>query len=83
MAAALAWPKRQGRRHWRDLAAISAADGVLGIEAIKQHGQQRHQAGADPEGKNFFDTGVALVTDKPAEGVESISVAEGTNKCWG
>jgi fructose transport system substrate-binding protein len=35
------------------------------------------------EGKNFFDTGVALVTDKPAEGVESISVAEGMDKCWG
>ena len=35
------------------------------------------------EGKDFFDTGVALVTDKPAEGVESISVEEGMNLCWG
>ena len=35
------------------------------------------------EGKDFFDTGVALVTDQPAEGVESISVAEGTDLCWG
>jgi fructose transport system substrate-binding protein len=34
-------------------------------------------------GKDFFDTGVALVTDEPVDGVESISVAEGTDRCWG
>ncbi|MFN3147606.1 MAG: substrate-binding domain-containing protein [Paracoccaceae bacterium] len=42
--------------------------------------------GVKPEptpGKAFFDTGVALVTDKPVEGVESISVAEGMELCWG
>ena len=35
------------------------------------------------EGKEFFDTGVNLVTDKPAEGVPSIDTKEGTAKCWG
>lgn len=53
-----------------------------GIEAIAQFAED----GTLPEntpGKNFFDTGVALVTDLPADGVESISVAEGTDLCWG
>lgn len=54
----------------------------LGIEAIKEWADN----GVKPEptpGKNFFDTGVALVTDQPADGVESISVAEGKDLCWG
>ena len=51
-------------------------------EAIKTFAE----TGAKPEptpGKNFFDTGVALVTDKPAEGVPSIDTKEGMDKCWG
>jgi len=54
----------------------------LGIEAIAAWAKD----GTKPEatdGKGFFDTGVSLVTDKPAEGVPSISVAEGTDRCWG
>jgi len=54
----------------------------LGIEAIAQYAAD----GALPEnteGKDFFDTGVALITDKPAEGVESIDTAEGLELCWG
>ncbi|RYC09987.1 sugar ABC transporter substrate-binding protein [Ciceribacter ferrooxidans] len=54
----------------------------LGIEAIAKFAQD----GTKPqptEGKDFFDTGVALVTDKPAEGVPSIDTKEGLNKCWG
>jgi fructose transport system substrate-binding protein len=35
------------------------------------------------EGLDFFDTGVALVTDKKADGVDSISSDEGTKICWG
>jgi len=35
------------------------------------------------EGLDFFDTGVNLVTDAPVDGVESISVAEGLDRCWG
>ena len=54
----------------------------LGVEAIAAWAKD----GTKPEntpGKSFFDTGVALVTDQPADGVESISVEEGTNRCWG
>lgn len=54
----------------------------LGIEAIAAFAAD----GTLPEntpGKDFFDTGVALVTDQPAEGVDSISVAEGKDLCWG
>lgn len=55
---------------------------ALGIKAIAGYAAD----GTLPEntpGKDFFDTGVALVTDHPADGVESISVAEGADLCWG
>lgn len=54
----------------------------LGIEAISAWAAD----GTKPEptpGLDFFDTGVSLVTDKPVDGVESIDVAEGTERCWG
>ena len=54
----------------------------LGVEAIAQYAAD----GTLPEpteGKEFTDTGVALVTDAPVDGVESISVEEGLEKCWG
>jgi len=34
-------------------------------------------------GLDFFNTGVALVTDKPAAGVDSITTDEATKICWG
>ncbi len=54
----------------------------LGVEAIAAWAKD----GTKPEntpGKSFFDTGVSLVTDKPADGVDSIDVAEGMARCWG
>jgi len=54
----------------------------LGVEAIKKFADTGEKP-KPTEGKSFFDTGVALVTDKPAPGVDSISVKEGTDKCWG
>ncbi|MDY8108411.1 sugar ABC transporter substrate-binding protein [Fulvimarina sp. 2208YS6-2-32] len=54
----------------------------LGIEAIAQYAKD----GTVPqpsEGLDFFNTGVNLVTDAPVEGVESIDVAEGLDRCWG
>ncbi len=54
----------------------------LGIEAIAQFAAD----GTVPqpsEGLDFFNTGVALVTDTPVDGVASISVAEGLELCWG
>jgi fructose transport system substrate-binding protein len=54
----------------------------LGIEAIAQYAKDGTKPKPTP-GKTFFDTGVALVTDKPAAGVESIDTKAGTAKCWG
>ena len=54
----------------------------LGIEAIKKFADTGEKPKAT-EGKDFFDTGVALVTDKPAPGVESIDTKAGKDKCWG
>lgn len=53
-----------------------------GIEAIKTFADTGEKPKAT-EGKDFFDTGVALVTDKPVEGVESIDAAAGLDRCWG
>lgn len=55
---------------------------ALGIEAIAKYAED----GTLPEpteGKDFVDTGVALVTDQPVDGVESISSEEGLELCWG
>ncbi|PCH72823.1 MAG: sugar ABC transporter [Rhodobacteraceae bacterium] len=54
----------------------------LGIEAIAQWAKDGTKPAPTP-GKAFFDTGVALVTDKPVDGVPSIDTTEGTNLCWG
>jgi fructose transport system substrate-binding protein len=54
----------------------------LGIDAIAAFAKD----GTKPtvtEGLSFFNTGVNLVTDKPAEGVPSIDTTEGTALCWG
>ena len=54
----------------------------LGIEAIANWAKDGSKPANTP-GKDFFDTGVALVTDKPVSRVESIDTKEGTDKCWG
>jgi len=54
----------------------------LGIEAIAAWAKDGTKPATTP-GKDFYDTGVALVTDKPAAGVESIDTAKGTDLCWG
>lgn len=54
----------------------------MGIEAIAQYAED----GTVPEpseGLDFFNTGVNLVTDDPVEGIPSISVEEGLDRCWG
>ena len=53
-----------------------------GIEAIAAWAADGTKPSAT-DGKDFFDTGVALVTDNPVAGVESIDTTEGTNLCWG
>lgn len=54
----------------------------LGIEAIATYAETGEKPSAT-EGKDFFDTGVALVTDQPVEGVDSIGTEEGLELCWG
>jgi fructose transport system substrate-binding protein len=54
----------------------------LGVEAIKKIAEGGEKPAVTP-GLDFYDTGVALVTDKKVEGLDSISVAEGEKLCWG
>jgi fructose transport system substrate-binding protein len=54
----------------------------MGIEAIAEFAETGEKP-APTEGLDFFDTGVTLITDQPADGVESIDSAEGLDKCWG
>ncbi|MEP0960807.1 MAG: sugar ABC transporter substrate-binding protein [Roseobacter sp.] len=53
-----------------------------GIEAIAAWAKDGTKPQAS-DGKAFFDTGVALVTDSPATGVDSIDTKEGKDLCWG
>ncbi|MEY4696507.1 MAG: hypothetical protein RIT14_935 [Pseudomonadota bacterium] len=55
---------------------------ALGVAAIAQFAADGTKP-APTEGKAFFDTGVALITDKPVDGVESIDTAKGMELCWG
>ena len=54
----------------------------LGIDAIALFAKDGTKPVAS-EGLTFFNTGVNLVTDKPAAGVDSIDSAKGTELCWG
>ena len=54
----------------------------LGVEAIAKIARDGEKPAVTP-GLDFYDTGVALVTDKPVDGVDSITVAEGEKICWG
>jgi len=58
---------------------LMASKGIEAIVAFAKDGTKP----AASEGLGFFNTGVNLVTDKPAEGVESIDSAKGTELCWG
>lgn len=55
---------------------------ALGIDAIAAFAKDGTKPAAS-EGLSFFNTGVNLVTDKPAEGVPSIDTTKGTELCWG
>jgi len=54
----------------------------MGVEAIKAWADTGKKPEPSP-GLAFFNTGVSLVTDKPADGVESIDTKEGMDRCWG
>lgn len=54
----------------------------LGVEAIAKYVRTGEKPQVTP-GLDFFDTGVALVTDKPVEGLESITTSAASEICWG
>ena len=54
----------------------------MGVEAVVAFAKDGKKPEKTP-GLDFFNTGVSLVTDKPVDGVPSISVEEGLKKCWG
>jgi len=54
----------------------------LGVEAAVEYAKTGKKPAPTP-GLDFFNTGVSLVTDKPVEGVPSITSKEGLAKCWG
>ena len=58
---------------------LMASKGIEAIVAWAKDGTKP----ANTPGKDFFDTGVSLITDQPASGVESIDSAKGTDLCWG
>lgn len=54
----------------------------MGVEAIAKYAKSGEKPQPSP-GLDFFNTGVALVTDKPVDGIESITSEEALKKCWG
>ena len=54
----------------------------MGLEAIVNFAKTGKKPEKTP-GLDFFDTGAVLVTDKPVDGVPSITTEEGLKKCWG
>jgi fructose transport system substrate-binding protein len=58
--------------------------GEMGVETIKKmvdsNGADKPQ---NSPGLDFVDAGVALVTDKPVQGLENLPSAEAEKICWG
>ncbi len=55
---------------------------TMGMEAVAKIARGG-EAPKTTDGLDFFDTGVALVTDEPVDGVDSIDSAKGAAICWG
>lgn len=53
-----------------------------GIEAVAEFAKSGKKPANTP-GLDFFNTGVELITDKPASGLPSITSADGLKRCWG
>lgn len=55
---------------------------ALGVDAVVKF----INTGGKPEsspGLDFFNTGVTLITDQPADGIPSIGSKDGLEQCWG
>ncbi|MEN9432585.1 MAG: hypothetical protein RLZZ422_174 [Pseudomonadota bacterium] len=58
---------------------LMASKGVEAVAAFAKDGTKPKAT----EGLDFFDTGVELITDKPAEGLPALNSEDGAKKCWG
>ncbi|GGO91958.1 substrate-binding domain-containing protein [Wenjunlia tyrosinilytica] len=56
-----------------------AAEGVAAVAAYAKDGSKP----SSPRGRDFTDTGVALITDTPAAGLDSKKSDWGLTHCWG
>jgi fructose transport system substrate-binding protein len=54
----------------------------MGVQAISEFADSETKP-EPTEGKEFVDTGVTLITDKPMEGVDSEDSTFGAENCWG
>jgi fructose transport system substrate-binding protein len=54
----------------------------LGVKAIVELAKTGKKP-ANSEGLDFFNTGVELVTDTPADGLKSITTSDASQICWG
>jgi fructose transport system substrate-binding protein len=54
----------------------------MGVEAIVEFAKSGKKPETTP-GLDFFNTGVELITDKPVDGLPSITSADALGKCWG
>jgi fructose transport system substrate-binding protein len=54
----------------------------MGVEAIVEYAKSGKKPEPTP-GLDFFNTGVELITDKPVDGLPSVTSADALGKCWG
>ena len=54
----------------------------LGVEAVVDFAADGAKPTTSP-GKDFLDTGVTLISDEPADGVDSEDSTWGKDNCWG
>ena len=55
---------------------------AMGVEAVKKFADSGEKP-QKSEGLDFTNTGVDLVTDKPADGVKSMTTDQALKACWG
>ena len=55
---------------------------AMGVEAVKEFAETGEKP-ATPEGQEFINTGVELVTDDPVEESPRSAPQEALEKCWG
>lgn len=55
---------------------------ILGVRAVARYVETGELPEPSP-GLTFTDTGVELITDRPAGGIPATSSADGLTKCWG